>query len=502
MIDADPLDEVLRLTGVELPEDARAALREAEGVLGSLLPSVAALRLKSEMRSARELVPFAAVDERSYACVVGRVAGNAAPDDLGSVVRWHLAAIDPHEQRAPLDVSVRAYLKTAETEERFRETGLRRMVEIAEAFEASHAIRVIESEETDDRADAVRRSPRVAMRLPRAHESRPIRIACQNVVIGLASYRYDATFDGLSASVWQTCQAPHLATHEGNRALLALTLAEAFRTGGTMEVRFDDHPEGRIPVSLRQYARTRGIDVGRSDAASLAPGESRDLLLAVTPMSPQLREQVQTVVNAGALSPERVCYLLLAGTWSAIELEFLLAVTDRAPSILNGGVTSAHRVVRRSELAVCRATVMAGVLAARLRRHEPAAGGNREAASVIEDAARPIEWSVMSGHAAIRFDGVAPGTLPWDAEAAVRLEPGQPLIVVPRDRTTQDQLEIAAELAARGDALVATLEPRDAPQTRLTAPRGVCRLVAPDRTPALDGTIEGRLSAARVGRAA
>ena len=94
------------------------------------------------------------------------------------------------------------------------------------------------------------------------------------MIVALAAFAQDSAFDGLSVVAWQTCEVPHVATHEANRALAALTLCDAFKSGGTMEIRFDrparltstagrivfhGHPENAVPASLRRYGRTVGV---------------------------------------------------------------------------------------------------------------------------------------------------------------------------------------------------------------------------------------------------
>jgi hypothetical protein len=70
-------------------------------------------------------------------------------------------------------------------------------------------------------------------RLPRGWVERPVQLACQNVIIGLSAFAHDAEFDGLRVPAYLTCEVPHLATHEGNRALCALMLCDAYHSGGT-----------------------------------------------------------------------------------------------------------------------------------------------------------------------------------------------------------------------------------------------------------------------------
>ncbi len=497
------LNELKDLSGLRIPEqlpallmEARPGLEESTFLLApkraksqSLLGALSSMRLLSAQRADLDLLPIAAVDHSSLACVVCERQGEEPAPNVGEVVRWHLTDVPPGNQRAPLDTDAQLYLETIATEEATCEAGLQRMIETADKFEESHG-----------------------ERLPRPHECRPVRIASQNVIIGLAAYRHEAKFDGLAVEVWQTCQVPHVATHEGNRALAALTLAEAFRSGGTMEIRFEQHLEQAVPASLRQFARTHGIELGTDDPASIGPAQARELLFAVTPLPDELRARLQQRIDAGLLSAERACYVLLSGIWDPAELDFLLACSPRSGSILRGGVDPLDRAARRAELSLCRSAAMLGMLLRRLAQREepitpassddnPEGGKNERRVEVVEDAARTISWQVLEDSGAVRFEGVAGGRLPWQpVSGALEIGPAQPLIVVARDLPSCAQWDLARELAREHDAVAATLEPHSAPRVKGARPKSVAQLVLPDRVSALDRAIETRLTASRVGR--
>jgi len=435
--------------------------------------AVTMMRFLSAQPVDRDLLPVAAVDDRSYACVVCALAGDAPKPDLGAVVRWHLDDVPRRAQRQLLDVDVLAYFDTLLREELAREEGFAQLERLAEGYYTSH-----------DRG----------AKLPRAHECRPIRLACQNVILGTAGFYYDARFNGLAVCAWQTCEAPHVAAHEGDRALAALMLAEAFRTGGTMEIRFDEHPERAVPARLRQFARTRGITLGASDACAITPAEARRLLQAVTPMPAELAARVRAVTKRGEQSVERACYVLLSGIWKPIELDFLLATSPRSLTILQGGSDVLNRSARQAETAIARAAAMAGTLFARLSL---APEQTRQAES-IEDERLGVEWRIIGDAGAILFTGVTAGLLAWQHGSAVELADGQPLLVLVRPLLGPGDRELAAELARAEGAMAATLE---APDAQVVYRSGdIAQLIYPDRLQALDRQIERRLLSCRVGR--
>jgi hypothetical protein len=435
------------------------------------------------MPAPRSLIPIALADEQSLACAV-----ISALDDTGvggNVVRWHLGAIPISEQGRLLDVDPFLYLESLAQELAGREPGYRLMTD--KVFPDYHAKYVSEG------------------RKPRTFATRPVRLACQNVVAGLAAFAHDSSFDGLSVAAWQTCELPHVATHEANRAMTALLLCEAFQGGGTMEIRFDrseygPHLEGRIPASLRRYARSVGIWLsdGRGSGARIMPAEARDLFLAVTPMPDELRERVDTAVMRGHSSPERLCYTLMSQTWREIELDFMLAVSARAHSILTGGASVEDRGARQAESDVARAAVMLGMFYRRLDSKDTATGDG-SGLRVLEDNRHGVTWQVKPVEGAVEFGGVPHLPIPWLPPGSGLAARDGRLTVLPRAVATQELVAHVRRFAADGKDVVVVL-PADADRTIL-ADAGIVALACPDRPGEIDLAVESRLTRARVARA-
>jgi hypothetical protein len=435
------------------------------------------------MPAPRCLMPIALVDEQSVACaVVGDLDGSGAG---GSVVRWHLGAIPAAEQGRLLDVDPFLYLESLAQELTARELGYRLMTEkIFPDYDAKYLSQG---------------------RRPRAYVTRPVRLACQNVVAGLAAFAHDSSFDGLSVAAWQTCELPHVATHEANRAMTALLLCEAFQSGGTMEIRFDrseygPHPEGRVPASLRRYARSVGVWLSDGDGpdARITPAEARELFLAVTPMPAELRERVDTAVAQAHSSPERLCYTLMSQTWREIELDFMLAVSARAHSILGGGASTEDRGARQAESDVARVAVMLGMFYRRLDSKDTATGDG-SGLRVLEDNRHGVTWQVKPAAGAVEFAGVPRLPVPWLPPGSGLTAHDGRLTVLPRAVATQELVSHIRQLGAEGKDVVVIL-PADA-DTTILADAGIVVSACPDRLGEIDLTVESRLTRARVARA-
>jgi hypothetical protein len=433
------------------------------------------------------LVPLMPVDERSFACVV--LSDMDGPDlpGAGAVVRWHLDVEDARHQAALLDTDCKAYVASVAEELRHRAEGIELVFDIGEAYQNAFLA-------NDKR--------------PRDFVVRPVRIACQNVIVALAAFSQDSAFDGLGVVAWQTCEVPHVATNEANRALTALMLCDAFKNGGTMEVRFDrpvratgvvrqirGHPEGRVPAALRRFARTLGIQIS-DDACSISPSVARELFRAVTPMPDDLRARVDLATSNEGIAPERLYFALMTGTWHPLELDFMLATSARTGSILSGGANWACRGDRQAETEICRAGVMAAMLFDRMNNRDSA--GSTEGARVLEDNRQGVEWHVDEESASVEFQHLdAEATVPWIYKWPDGRDGGlQAVRVFPRTLVTRATIDDVR--ASRSGLPSALLVPKDA---SMEFPSDVGVLKCPDRLADLDKAIEAKLLTSRIARA-
>ena len=484
------LEEFLKARGLQVPRELTAvyASPEARSLRSYIywpdrgdeeVSSLGwALRLLREaaMPPPDNYLPLLPVDEMSIACLA--CAPRDVPDELPVVVRWHLADIDPRFQDSLLDTDVSNYVRSVAEELRARTAGLRNMARIAKRYH-------------DDFVDKGIR--------PRGTVLRPVQLACQNVIIGMAALRHDATFDGLRVPTYLTCETPHVATHESNRAMAALILCDAFQNGGTMEIRFGDRGrEEEVPPALRRFGRTIGVSLGTEDPHSITPREARDLFLAVTPMPDDLRVRSVDLIDRGIISPERLCYTLMSSVWSVLELDYLVATSTRVESILRGGAPVESRRHRQGESEVCRAAAMLGMLQRHIDNSDAAARSG--SVRVFEDGSPRVSWSVRGDVGAVALDGIPPGTLPWASRDrdAFTLDDTGALICVARGLPTPGDHDLIRNLQAEHPGVaVALLIPADMADT---VPQGIPLMVCPDRLAELDTDIERRLAMLRVGR--
>lgn len=429
------------------------------------------------------LLPIMAVDDGSFACAVCDreiFDPNLKDGTVDGVVRWHLGLVNEDYQGEPLDNDALAFIASKADEIKQRPHIIRNVNRTAATYYENFVVK-------GDR--------------PKPEVLRPVQLACQNVIVGLATLQHDPIFDGLRVPAYTTCEAPHLAAGEADRAMVALVLCDAFRSGGTMEIKFGTRRRARkTPPSLTRYARTRDLSVGDDDDTTISPREARELFLAVTPMPEELRLRALEAFDAGVITPERLCYSLMAGVWSQVELDFLLATTPRTARILKGGADPIDRLARCSEQESCRAALMAGMLVKRLD-NATQLDTSDESIDVIEDKRAGTGWSIRGECAAIALEISEISSIPWLwTPTAVPSEASSnaPLIALPRANPTLDDVELTEQIASwQRTALVALLIPKDVDPTPFTR---VPVLRCPKTQAELDQVSSQKLGELKVGR--
>ncbi|WP_134441521.1 hypothetical protein [Cryobacterium sp. TMS1-20-1] len=454
-------------TRIYRPEsgDSRTSFSDAQALLRtSAIPAPPAL------------LPVTWIDDRSIACLV------SSEDDTygwtpGEIVRWHIDDIPAVQQGRRIDTDLDLFIESLlEEHGPAWESGYRGIIELAEHYHEQF----VNAEET-----------------PKPHDLRPFQLASQNVIIGLAAFRRDVRSDATAVRFWQTCDVPHVGASEGSRALSALMLCDAFQSGGTMEIRFDGHPEHRVPASLRRYGRTLGLVLGAEipGGASISPAEARALFWEVTPMPDDLRVRARRYVDGGICSVERLCYTLLSPIWTAKALDFMMAAgsLQRVTAILLGGSAVDNRAARGVEMELMRAALLVEMLIDRLDSRDTA-GDDGTTARLFEDTTHGVIWQALDQFAAIAVRGFPPGRVPWSAGA----ESSGRLVVLPRPHPLPADYIVASKLAASAGfegVTVMVLTAQDGPGGPVPE-----TMRAPVRLADLDVQIDTKLLAARLGR--
>lgn len=264
-----------------------------------------------------------------------------------------------------------------------------------------------------------------------------------------------------------------------------------------MELRFGPQGENRrTPPALARFGRARGIALGGEDRCAVTPPEARQLFLAATPMPQDLRSRVETYMDRGLMSPERVCYTLLSQIWSPIELDYLLATSSRTPTILSGGSPFQDRRARLCELETARAAFMIGMFFRRLAGGD--GGASKQQVAVIEDDRDNVEWRIDADQGLVEYSGASFEAVPWLVANTQETErqPG-PLRVLARGLPLPHDVDVVQNSSGGEHGLTVLLVPSD---ISAMLPADVPRLVCPLRLQEIDQEIAAKFERCRVGR--
>lgn len=218
-------------------------------------------------------------------------------------------------------------------------------------------------------------------KLPRNHIWRPYRFCVQDVLFGTTVVRHAREFNCLEVDVFLTVEIPQYEPDSGAHWLAVFLLSEAYKCGGSMEIRFTDQVEGkRIPEALCWLAEKydapfhlESIEQGR-----ISPQEARNLYANLTEFSFELRERIDELNLQGRLSIERVCYSVHHGVWTSSEIESIILSSPYPDIILSGEIQPEQRHLYTHILFEARSALLGGFLDKKiiLREHVTEARGS------------------------------------------------------------------------------------------------------------------------------
>jgi hypothetical protein len=231
-------------------------------------------------------------------------------------------------------------------------------------------------------------------KLPRNHDWRPYRYCIQDVLFGSTVVRHSREVNCLEVDVFLTADIPEYGPLAGARALAAFLLSEAYKCGGTMEIRFTKNVEdGQAPRELKALASRLGVPVAQTAKDRLSPVEAKALYAALTDFSPALQEKINALERVGKVHMARACYVVHHGVWTREQIEMIVLGSARPDSVLGGSAQPPQRHLYVHDLLHARAALLGGLLDLRLAKRERYS--ETGIAYDLEDDVRPL---------AIRFD--------------------------------------------------------------------------------------------------
>lgn len=496
-------DEVASLEGrlgISFPPAYRAFLAqcgncqtETVSVFGiserrHLLPSVefaveTARRLYADFP--HDLVPIQSLGGGTFYCLV---AGAERP---GEVVRWPF--VSSHESHF---ANFSEYLRGPLLESAARSSSLTVFSNHAEEFDENFTWK---------------------SKLPRNDELRPLRFCVRDILLGFVAFHHSVDFNCLLVDTCLVSDPPQFDPNSGARMMVISLLSEAFKFGGSLEVRFSNNVEGgRVPRAIVEFAAKLGIRLSSVAKGLLLPHESREFYLAASDFSEPLIKGIRNLSSRGLLSPERACYTVHHGVWTRSELESIVLGAPEPDALLAGGSAYRARHIDLAVLSFARMAVLGGWLDRKLLRRERTTQSGT--ALDLEDDVLPIsiafDPSLLFKRYVCLSDTVE---IPWDSTGVNRQLPaGDELCVLIRardlaglDRHISDDIKAASEMLGSGahHTQAGLLVPRDfdfladARKSELNTEAkrlGVSILVCPETAFALDVDARRRMDASRI----
>lgn len=357
---------------------------------------------------------------------------------------------------------------------------------------------------------------------PRNYVWRPYRFCTQDVVLGLTVVRHSVDNNCLDVDVCLTTDLPEFEEGSSARVMWSFLLSEAFKCGGTMEIRFSEYVEGgHIPRNLAFFAQKLGIEFGHDDEGRITPTEARRVYLAITQFTPQLREKIFSMAEEDLLSPERACYAVHRGLWTQPELTQIVLSSPNAERILSGDIPPEHRLLFSNATDHARSAILGGFLDRKLLKRV-----RIDTKEVVEreDDVLPLQIDFDPTYSAKIYFCPEGFPIPWIANGYTNVPPVAkfcPLVVLIRARdrdelalSLETDLKLAENISLRmvkGNKIgrVAILIPRDFEdlpsnqQSKLVekAEKQITPiLICPETIAGLDAEVARRFTSSRITR--
>lgn len=164
--------------------------------------------------------------------------------------------------------------------------------------------------------DAVHTSPwnsAEGAHLPQRDDWSTFRYAVKDVVLGVATHRYDRAARRLEVRAYFAGEHPAYEAFEPTRILFLVLASQAWQTARRMELRF----EGGVPWDLRLYLERELGERLSGHREDVPHALTSRLYLKLTDLPEEL------LGSLGPVLPEHVCFHVHRGTWSARQVRLM-----------------------------------------------------------------------------------------------------------------------------------------------------------------------------------
>lgn len=278
-------------------------------------------------------------------------------------------------------------------------------------------------------------------KIARNHIWRPYRFCTEDVILGLVVVKVSLEDNSLDIDVCLTSEVAEFEPFSGTRMTLIFLLSEAYKCGGSMQLRFSENVEDRhVPQAICGLAQYLGIFLGHVHEGIITPDEARKLYLALTDFSPKVLHRVEELVAKKLLCQERICYMIHHGLWSHQEIEILLFLCENPDTVFRGDSYPDERLIYLQGLLPARFAALGETLDRKLLL--PNRVDTDGAVLALEDDCRDVTISFDEEHVAkVYFSETEDISLPWLSDGRIAIVPtGKRVWVLIRGRNGADLL--------------------------------------------------------------
>jgi hypothetical protein len=152
--------------------------------------------------------------------------------------------------------------------------------------------------------------------LPQRGDWSTYRLASKDLILGIVTHRFNATTRQLDVRAYFCGEHPIFEEFEPTRALIAMLLCQSYQTGNSLEINF----EQGIPFDVRSLIERHLGRVVSGHETLLSEDITAPLFVSICGLSDRLQSQIQEQ----GLRIATVCYNVLRGAWSSLQVNTLL----------------------------------------------------------------------------------------------------------------------------------------------------------------------------------
>lgn len=175
----------------------------------------------------------------------------------------------------------------------------------------------------------------------KARHWRVHRCCVHDLVVGLTAFRYNESFNGIEVDTFLSTEHPDYEKGHGTKALIALILADAYKNGTSMEVRFR---EKIIPKNLLSVLKSFDIKLQNQNEGIISHSESISIFSSLLGIQSDTKEIIQTLEKAKEATLQGVCFLINSRVWTTEEVNWLIINAPRVKAIIFGRDNPENRI--------------------------------------------------------------------------------------------------------------------------------------------------------------